>query len=192
MGFVIHWHESAMALQYTWLENPHGQKCLVGYRLCSAYLLSCVQLFRLHGLQHTRLPCVSPSPKVCSNSCPLIWWCHPIASSSVISFSSFLQSFPASGSIPMSWHLESSGQSTGASASASVLQTNIHSWFPLGLTPCSLRDSQEPSPEPQFKGIKPWTLSLFYCATLISVHDYWKSHSFDYTDLCRKSNVSAF
>ena len=86
-----------------------------------------------HELQHTRLPCPSPSPGVCSHSCPFSRWCHPTISSSVACFSC-LQSFPASGSFPMSWLFESAGQSTGASASASVLPMNIQGWFPLGLT----------------------------------------------------------
>ena len=87
-----------------------------------------------HGLQHARFPCPSPSPRVCSNSCPLSQWYHPTISSSVIPFSSCLQSFPASGSFPMSWLSASGGQSIGASASASVLPVNIQGWFPLGLT----------------------------------------------------------
>ena len=86
-----------------------------------------------HGLQHTKLPCRSPSPGVCSNSCPLSWWCHPTISSSVVPFSSRLQSFPASGFFPMSQLFTSGGQSIGASVSASVLPMNIHGWFPLGL-----------------------------------------------------------
>ena len=73
-----------------------------------------------HGLQHARLPCPSLSPSVCSNSCSLSRWCHPTISSSVTPFSSCPQSFPASGSFPMSRLLESGGQSTGASVSASV------------------------------------------------------------------------
>ena len=84
-----------------------------------------------HGLQHTSLPCPSPTPGVYSNSCPLSWWCHPTISSSVIPFSSHLQSFPASGSFPVSWFFTSSGQSIGVSASASVLPMNIQDWFPL-------------------------------------------------------------
>ena len=84
-------------------------------------------------LQHARLPCLSLSPKVCSNSCPLNWWCHPTISSSVAPFSSCPQSFPASGSFPMSQLFASGGQSIGASASASVLPMNIQGWFPLGL-----------------------------------------------------------
>ena len=87
-----------------------------------------------HGRQHARLLCPSLSPRTCSNSCPLSWWCHPIISSSVISFSSCPQSFPASGSFPRSWLFASGGQSTGASASASVLPMNIQDGFPLGWT----------------------------------------------------------
>ena len=85
-------------------------------------------------LQHTRLPCPSPTPRAFSNSCPLIGWCHPTISSSVIPFSSCLQSFPASGSFSMSQFFASGGQSIGVSASTSVLPMNIQDWFPLGLT----------------------------------------------------------
>ena len=84
------------------------------------------------GLQHTRLPCPSPTPGACSNSCPLSRWCHPAISSSVLPFSP--HSFPASGSFPMSQLFTSSGQSIGVSASASVLPMNIQGWFPLGWT----------------------------------------------------------
>ena len=86
------------------------------------------------GLQHTRLPCPSPSPGACSNSCPLSQWCHPTILFSVIPFSSCLQPFPASESFPTSRLFASGGQSIGASASASVLPMNIQGWFPLGLT----------------------------------------------------------
>ena len=88
---------------------------------------------RPHGLQHTRPPCPSSTPKDCSNSCTLSWWCHPTISSSVTPFSSF-ESFPASGSFLMSRLFASGGQSNGASASASVLPMNIQDWFPLALT----------------------------------------------------------
>ena len=87
---------------------------------------------RPHGLQHARLPCPSPSPGVYSNSCPLSQWCHPAISSSVIPFSSRLQSFPASGSFPISQLFVSGGQSFGASAL--VLPMNIQDGFPLGGT----------------------------------------------------------
>ena len=86
-----------------------------------------------YGLQHTRLPCYSPSPGAFSNSRPLSWWCHPTISSSVTLFSC-PQSFPASGSFPVSGLFASSGQSFGASASAYVLLMNIQGWFPFGLT----------------------------------------------------------
>ena len=84
------------------------------------------------GLQHARLPCPSPTPGVYSNSCPLRRWCHPTILSSVIPFC--LQSFPASGSFPMSRFFTSGGQSIGVSASASVLPMNIQDWFPSGRT----------------------------------------------------------
>jgi len=87
-----------------------------------------------HGLQHTRLPCPSPTSRDCANSCPLTQWCHPTSSSTVISFFSCLQSFPASRSLPVSQFFASGGQSIGVSASASVLPMNIQDWFPLRLT----------------------------------------------------------
>ena len=149
----------------------------------------------LHGLHHARLPCHSPTPRAYSNSCPLSQWCHPTISSSVVPFSSCPQSFPASGSFQMSWLFALGGQSIGVSASALVLPMNIQDWFPLGWTGwilCSPKDSQESSPKPQFKSINSSVLSFLYSPTLTSIHDYWKKHSFDYTDLCWQSNVSAF
>ena len=101
--------------------------------LFSSVTQSCLTL-QPHGLQHTRLPCPSPTPGVYSNSCTLSGWCHPTISSSVVPFSSCLQSFPASGSFQMSQFFTSGGQSIGISASASVLPMNIPDWFPLGLT----------------------------------------------------------
>ena len=87
-----------------------------------------------HGLQHTRLPCPSLSPGVCSNSCPLSWWCYLTISFSADTFSFCLQSFPVSGSFPASRLFSSGGQNIGASASVSVLPMSILDWFPLGLT----------------------------------------------------------
>ena len=89
---------------------------------------------RPHGLQHARPPCPSPSPRVCTNSCPLSQWCHPTISSSVTPFSSRLQSFPESGSFPMSQPFASGGQSIGASALVVVLSRKIQGLYPLGLT----------------------------------------------------------
>ena len=87
-----------------------------------------------HGLQHTRLPCPSPTPGAYSNSCPLIQWCHSTILSSVIPFSSCLQSFPAWGSFQTSQLFASGGQSIGVSGSASVLPMNTQDWSPLGWT----------------------------------------------------------
>ena len=109
-----------------------------------------------YGLQHARLPCLLLSPRAHSNSCSLSWWSHPTILHSVVPFSSFSQSFPSSGSLPVSWLIASGGQSIGASAAASVLPVNIQDWFPLGLTgliSCSPGNSQESSPAPQFKSI---------------------------------------
>ena len=137
-----------------------------------------------HGMQHIRPTCPSPTSGVYSNSCPLSRWCHPTISSSVIPFSSRLQSFPASGSFPMSWFFASGGQSVGASASASVLPMNFQWIFrtdflqdePDG-SPCSPRDSQESSPTPQFTSINSLVLNSLYSPTLASIHDHWKIHS---------------
>ena len=89
---------------------------------------------RPHRLQHARPPCPSPTPRACSNPCPLSWWCHPTILPSVVPFSSCLQSFLASGSFQISQFFTSGDQSIGVSASASVLPMNIQDWFPLGWT----------------------------------------------------------
>ena len=89
---------------------------------------------RPHGPQHIRSPCPSPTPAVYPNPCPLSRWCHPTISSSVIPFSSHLQSFPASGSFQMSQFFASGGQSIGDSASTSVPPMNTQDWSPLGWT----------------------------------------------------------
>ena len=148
-----------------------------------------------HGLQHARLCCLPPTPGACSNWCPSSRWCHPTISCSVSPFSSCLQSFPASGSFPMSQCFTSGGQSIGASASASV--SNKYSglisfkidWLDLEVyvTLNSLLNYFE-----LFKSINYSVLSFLYGPTLTSVHNYWKTYCFDYTDLCWQSNVSAF
>ena len=150
---------------------------------------------RPHGLQHTRLPCPSLSPRACSNSCPMSQWCHLTILSSVIPFSAYLLSFLASRSFLMSRLFASGGQSIGASVWASVLPMNIQGWFPLGFTgwiSCCPKDSQESSQTPQFESINSLVLSILYVPTLTSIHDYWKNHSFDYTDIYWQSDVSAF
>ena len=137
---------------------------------------------RPHGRQHASPPCPSPTSKACSNSCPLSRWCHPTISSSVIPFSSHLQSFSASGSFPMSQFFTSGGQRIGVSASTSVLPMNTQDRSPLGGTgwiSLQSKDSQKSSPAPQFKSINSSALSFLYSPTLTSIHDYWKNHSFD-------------
>ena len=115
-----------------------------------------------HGLQHARLPCPSPSPGACSNSCPLSRWCHPTSSSSVVPFCSCLQSFPVSGSFLISLHFISCSQSTGASSS--VLPMNIQDWFPLDLTGLISLQS---------KG-----LSRVFSNTTVQKHQYFSAQPF--------------
>ena len=135
-----------------------------------------------HGLQHARLPCPSPTPRAYSNSCSSSQWCHPTILSSVVSFSSCLQSFPASGSFPVSQFFTSGGQRIGASASASVPPMNIQDWFPLewtggislqskGLSRVFSNTTVQKHP---FFGAQ-----LFFGPALTSIHDHWKNHSLD-------------
>ena len=128
-------------------------------------LLSCAWLFGTPWTATGQASnCSSLSPGACSNSRPLIQWCHPTISSSVIPFTSCLQSFPASGSFPVSWLFTSGDRSIGVSASTSVLPMNIQKWFPLGWAggcPCCPRDSQESSPTPQFKAPILWHSAFF-------------------------------
>ena len=107
--------------------------CYVSY--ISSVQFSCSVMsdsLRPQGMQHTRPPCPSPTPRAYSNSCPSSQWYHPTISSSVVHFSSCLQSFPASGSFPMSQLFTSGGQSIGVSPSTSVLPMNTQDWSPLG------------------------------------------------------------
>ena len=125
-----------------------------------------------HELQHARPPCPSPSPRVHSNSRPSSRWCHPAISSSVIPFSSCLQSLPESESFPISQFFTWGGQSTGVSALASFLPRNTRAdLLQNGLvgSPCSPRDSQEPSPTPQLQSINSSALSFLHNPTLNKV-----------------------
>ena len=151
-------------------------------RSSSVQLFSCVWLFATHGLQHTRLPCPSPTPESCSNSCPLSWWCHPTISSSVIPFSSCLQ---------LSQHQGLFQWVSFSHQVAKVLEFQLqHQSFQwifrtdflydwLVGSPCSPRDSQESSPTPQFKSISSSVLNFLHSPTLTSIHDHWKNHSLD-------------
>ena len=129
-----------------------------------------------HGLQHARLPC-PPTPRADSNSCPSSCWCHPTISSSVVPFSSCLQSFPASRSFLMSQLFLSVSQSIGASAS--VLPMNIQDWFPSGLT--DLISLQSKGLSRVFSNTTVQKYQFFvtqlYGPTLTFMHDYWKNHS---------------
>ena len=145
-----------------------------------------------YRLQHTRLPYPTLSPGIFSNSCLLSRWCHPTISSYVTRFSSCPQSFPESGSFPVSWLFASSDQSIGTSASALVLPMNIQSWSPLGVTGLIFLQSTCLLQCFQFESINSSVLSLLYGPSLISIHDHWKNQSFDYMDLCQQSDVTAF
>ena len=135
-----------------------------------------------HESQHARPPCPSPTPRVYSNSCPSSRWCHPAISSSVVPFSSCPQSLPASGSFPMSQLFTWVGQSTGVSASSSVLSMNTQDWNPLGQTGwISLQSkglsrvfSNTTVQKHQF-----FSTQLSLSLTLTSIHDHWKNHSLD-------------
>ena len=141
-----------------------------------------------------RRPCPSLSPRAYSNMCPLSQWCHQTIVSPDILFSSCLQSFPASGTFPLSWLLSSCGQSISVSASASVLPMNSEGWFPLGLTGWIALQSKGLSRvfsnttvrKHQSFGAQPSLRSNSH------IHDYWKNHGFDYRGLCWHSNVSVF
>ena len=158
-------------------------------------LLSCVQPFGTRGLEHIRPPCPSLSPAVCSDSHPLSRWCLPTISYSVISFSSSPQSFPASGSFPVCQLFTSGGQSFRASLSAAIFPMNIQGCFHLGWTGLIFLLSKGLSRV--FSNTTIWKHQFFS-----SQPSYWsnsricvwlmKHHSFDYTDLCWQSDVSAF
>ena len=172
-----------------WFDKPPCAVCC-----CCSVAKSCPTL-RPDELQHAGLFCPPLSPGVCSNSSPLTRWRHPTISSSVTCFSFCLQSFPASGCFPVSWLYTSGGQSTGASASTSVLPMNTQDWFPLGWTGLIFLQSKGLSrifSRPQFKSINSLVLSLLYGPTLTSIHDYWKNHNFDYAHLWWQSDISPF
>ena len=149
-----------------------------------------------HELQHVRFPCPSLSPWVCSNSCPLSQWCHPTISSLVTPFSSCPQCFPASGSfqwvgslhqVAKELELQLQHQSFQWILMVEFLPNWLFDFLAVQWTLKSLL---------QHHSLKTLVLYLalsqFYGPNLTSIHDYWKNHSFDCTDLCRQSDVSAF
>ena len=156
--------------------------CVYVYQFCLVMSNS----LQPHGLQHARSPCPSPTPGVYSNSWQLSWWYHPTILSTVIPFSC-LQSFQHQGLFQWVCSLHQVAKVLEFQLQHQSLQwifrTDFHSDGLIG-SPCSPRASQESSPTPQFKSINSSALSFLYRPTLTSIHDYWKNHSFDKTDLC--------
>ena len=146
-----------------------------------------------HGLQHARFPCPSPTPGACSNSCPSSWWCHPTTSSSVVPFSSRLQSFPASGSFLMSWLinqvakvLELQLQHQFFHEYTGLISFKID-WFDSLASQGTLKSLlQHHSSEASIL----WCSAFFISPTLTSILDSWKNYNFDSTGLCWQSDVS--
>ena len=164
------------------------------HNLSVNFLLSCSVMYNSlqpHGLQHARFPCPSLSPGVCSNSYPLSQWCHPTTSNSVIPFSC-LQSFLASGSFPMSQLFTSSGQSTRASASALIRPVNIKGLLSFRIDWFDLLVVQGTQSLLQHHSLKASVLWHSAFSIVQLSHRYWKNHSFDYIDLCRQNDISAF
>ena len=147
-----------------------------------------------HELQHARPPCPSPTPGLYPNPCPLSQWCHPTILSSVVPFSSHLQSSRASRSFPMN-QFTSGGQSIGVSASTSVLPMNTQDWCPLGWTGWISLQSKGLSRVFSNTAVQKHPLFRAQLSSQSNshiIHDHWKNHSLDPMDLCWQSNVSAF
>ena len=149
---------------------------------CWSVTKSCLTLGP-HGLQHARLPCPSLSPRICLNSCPSSRWCHSTILSSVVPFSSCLQSFSASRSFLVSHFFTLGGQSTGVSLSLSISPSNEYSWlisfridwFDLSAVQGTLKSLlQHHSSKASILQCSP-----FFSPALTSIHGYWKNHSFD-------------
>ena len=161
----------------------------------SVRLLSRVWLFMTHGRQHTRPPRPSPIPGACPNSCPLSQWCHPTISFSVIPFSSCLQCFPELGSFPVESALCIRWPKYGSfsfcispSKEYSGLISFKMDWLDLLAAQGTLKSLLQ---HHSLKASVLWCSAFFMVLTLTSIHD-WKNHSFDYLELCRQSNLSAF
>ena len=163
-------HSTILAWDIPWTEEPGS------LQFSSVSVMS--DSLQPHELQHTRPPCPSPTPGVHSNPCSLSPWCHPTISFSVIPFSACPQSFPASGSFPMSQLFASGGENIGVSALTSVFPMNTQDWSPFGWTGWISLQSKGLSrvlSTPQFKSINSSVLSFLYSPTITSIHDYWKN-----------------
>ena len=170
-------------------EKKEWKISIYSSHFCNEDLVSRVQFsrsvmsdsLRPHEPQHARPPCPSPTSGVHPNPCPSSWWCHPTISSSVVPFSR-PQSLPASGSFPMSQLFASGGQSTGVSASTSVLPMNTQDWSPLGWTGWISLQSKGLSRVFSNTTVQKHNysvLSFLYSPTLTAMRDYWKNHSFN-------------
>ena len=175
--------------------------CVINYIIWSVIVvvqsLSCVQLFAHTWTAAHQAILLWLSPGVCSNSFPLSWWCHPAISSSATPFSFCLQSFPAWGSFHMKYpkycglnfSISPSNEYSRLISFQWIFKIDfLQGWLVCSL--CSVKDSQESSLAPQFEDISSLVLSLLYGPTLISIHEYWRNYSFNYTALCRQSDVS--
>ena len=152
--------------------------------------------FLPHESQHARPPCPSQTPRVHSDSCPLRRWCRPAIHLILCRPLLLLPPIPPSiKPFQMSQLFVWGGESTGVSALASFLPKKSQRWSPsewTGWISLQSKGLQEYSPTPHFKSINSLALSFLHSPTLTSIHDHWKNHSLDYTDLCWQSNVSAF
>ena len=169
----------------TWKSSHYAYKYgRILFMICISHFSCSVVSDSLlpHEPQHARPPCPSPTPGVHPNPCPLSRWCHPTISSSAVPFSSCPQSFPASGSFQMIQLFTWGGQSTGVSASKSVLPMNTQDWPPLGWTGWTSLQSKGLSrvfSNTTVQKHNSLVLSFLYSPTLTSIHDHWKSHSLD-------------
>ena len=165
MSFVSQYMIVARLIPFETMNSVSSTMCIMSYVCMSVSQFShsvVSNSLQPYGLQLARLPCPSPAPETCLNSCPSGQWCHPTISCSDAPFSFCLQSFPASGSFLISQFFASGGQSIGVSASTSVLPVNIQDWFPLGWTGwISL----------QSKG-----LSRVFSSTTVQKHQFFGTH----------------
>ena len=170
----ISWQMRTLSWTFWWT--------LINIIILSVQSLSHIWLFATHGLQRARLPCPSPTPRACSNSCPSSQWCHPAISSSVVPFSSCLQSFPASvfsseSVLHITWpKYWSFGFSISTSNEYSGLISFRIDWFDLLAVQRTLKSLLQHC---QFKSINSLVLSFLYSPTLTFILDYWKNHTFE-------------
>ena len=195
MDYIVHGILQARILEWVAFSFSRGSSnpglphcCWILYQLthkessmtCSVQFSSSVVSDSLqpHELQHARPPCPSPTPRVHPNSCPSSWWGYPAISSSIVPFSSYLQSFQASGSFQMSQFFASGGQSMGVSASASVLPVNIQECFPLewiGWISLQSKGLSRVFSNTTVQKHKFFSISFLHSQTFTSIHDHWQS-----------------